>query len=151
MTCGLRGVTVTFGRPAEWPRYLHLLYGGGVSMDLGPMRKSYRGDREVRPPGQDLPPGGGGAPRGGIGVTPIGEGGSKTTGVGEGALGNKDEERLRVAAGENASSGEAAGWDPAAHGASLTTPLGLSFLTWEVSTELAAMLWTLIFATCLEQ
>uniref|UniRef100_A0A8C7AL31 Pyridoxine-5'-phosphate oxidase n=1 Tax=Neovison vison TaxID=452646 RepID=A0A8C7AL31_NEOVI len=47
MTCGLRGVTLTFGRPAEWPRYLHHLYGGGVSMDLGPMRKSYRGDREA--------------------------------------------------------------------------------------------------------
>lgn len=58
MTCGLRGVTVTFGRPGEWPRYLHHLCGGGVVMDLGPMRKSYRGDREVRPPGQGLPQGG---------------------------------------------------------------------------------------------
>ncbi|XP_064438960.1 pyridoxine-5'-phosphate oxidase isoform X3 [Mirounga angustirostris] len=47
MTCGLRGVTVTFGRPAEWPRYLHHLCGGGGVMDLGPMRKSYRGDREA--------------------------------------------------------------------------------------------------------
>uniref|UniRef100_A0A8C0RAX7 Pyridoxine-5'-phosphate oxidase n=2 Tax=Canis lupus familiaris TaxID=9615 RepID=A0A8C0RAX7_CANLF len=47
MTCGLRGVTVTFGRPAGWPRYLHHLCGGGVVMDLGPMRKSYRGDREA--------------------------------------------------------------------------------------------------------
>ncbi|XP_044245214.1 pyridoxine-5'-phosphate oxidase isoform X2 [Ursus americanus] len=47
MTCGLRGVTVTFGRPGEWPRYLHHLCGGGVVMDLGPMRKSYRGDREA--------------------------------------------------------------------------------------------------------
>ncbi|KAM8944711.1 pyridoxine-5'-phosphate oxidase isoform 2-T3 [Lycaon pictus] len=47
MTCGLRGVTATFGRPAGWPRYLHHLCGGGVVMDLGPMRKSYRGDREA--------------------------------------------------------------------------------------------------------
>lgn len=49
---------MTFGRPGEWPRYLHHLCGGGVVMDLGPMRKSYRGDREVRPPGQGLPQGG---------------------------------------------------------------------------------------------
>ncbi|XP_041581083.1 pyridoxine-5'-phosphate oxidase isoform X2 [Vulpes lagopus] len=47
MTCGLRGVTVTFGRPAGWPRYLHHLCGGGAVMDLGQMRKSYRGDREA--------------------------------------------------------------------------------------------------------
>ncbi|XP_027481817.1 pyridoxine-5'-phosphate oxidase isoform X2 [Zalophus californianus] len=47
MTCGLRSVTVTFGRPAEWPRYLHKLCSGGGVMDLGPMRKSYRGDREA--------------------------------------------------------------------------------------------------------
>uniref|UniRef100_A0A9L0IDQ8 Pyridoxine-5'-phosphate oxidase n=1 Tax=Equus asinus TaxID=9793 RepID=A0A9L0IDQ8_EQUAS len=50
MTCRLRGVIVTFGRAAEWPRYLcHLrhLCGRGAIMDLGPMRKSYRGDREA--------------------------------------------------------------------------------------------------------
>uniref|UniRef100_A0A671GCQ9 Pyridoxine-5'-phosphate oxidase n=1 Tax=Rhinolophus ferrumequinum TaxID=59479 RepID=A0A671GCQ9_RHIFE len=47
MTCGLRGVTVTFGRPAEWPHYLRHLCGRGAVMDLGPMRKSYRGDREA--------------------------------------------------------------------------------------------------------
>ncbi|XP_048970723.1 pyridoxine-5'-phosphate oxidase isoform X3 [Canis lupus dingo] len=65
MTCGLRGVTVTFGRPAGWPRYLHHLCGGGVVMDLGPMRKSYRGDREVRRPrGQPPPPQGGEEPHG---------------------------------------------------------------------------------------
>uniref|UniRef100_A0A667J616 Pyridoxine-5'-phosphate oxidase n=1 Tax=Lynx canadensis TaxID=61383 RepID=A0A667J616_LYNCA len=46
MTCGLRGVTATFGQPTERP-YLHHLCGGGVVMDLGPMRKSYRGDREA--------------------------------------------------------------------------------------------------------
>lgn len=51
MTCGLRGVTVTFGRPAEWPHYLRHLCGRGAVMDLGPMRKSYRGDREVPSPG----------------------------------------------------------------------------------------------------
>ncbi|XP_073091599.1 pyridoxine-5'-phosphate oxidase isoform X2 [Manis javanica] len=47
MTCGLRGVSVTFGRPAEWPQYLRHLCGRGAVMDLGPMRKSYRGDREA--------------------------------------------------------------------------------------------------------
>ncbi|XP_074176698.1 pyridoxine-5'-phosphate oxidase isoform X2 [Rhinolophus sinicus] len=47
MTCGLRGVTVTFWRPAEWPHYLRHLCGRGAVMDLGPMRKSYRGDREA--------------------------------------------------------------------------------------------------------
>uniref|UniRef100_A0A3Q2H0J6 Pyridoxine-5'-phosphate oxidase n=1 Tax=Equus caballus TaxID=9796 RepID=A0A3Q2H0J6_HORSE len=50
MTCRLWGVIVTFGRAAEWPRYLcHLrhLCGRGAIMDLGPMRKSYRGDREA--------------------------------------------------------------------------------------------------------
>lgn len=52
MTCGLRGVTVTFGRPAEWPLYLRYLCGRGAVMDLGPMRKSYRGDREVPSPGR---------------------------------------------------------------------------------------------------
>lgn len=46
MTCGLRGVTVTFGRPAEWPHYLRHLCSRTV-MDLGPMRMSYRGDREA--------------------------------------------------------------------------------------------------------
>ncbi|XP_062072934.1 pyridoxine-5'-phosphate oxidase [Lepus europaeus] len=47
MTCGLRGVTVKFGRPAEWPGYVRHLCGRGAAMDLGPMRKSYRGDREA--------------------------------------------------------------------------------------------------------
>ncbi|XP_058416774.1 pyridoxine-5'-phosphate oxidase isoform X2 [Diceros bicornis minor] len=50
MTCRLWGVILTFGRSAEWPRYLcHLrhLCGRGAVMDLGPMRKSYRGDREA--------------------------------------------------------------------------------------------------------
>ncbi|XP_047400328.1 pyridoxine-5'-phosphate oxidase isoform X2 [Sciurus carolinensis] len=47
MTCGLRGVTVTFGRPAKWPGYLRHLCSRGAVMDLGPMRKSYRGDREA--------------------------------------------------------------------------------------------------------
>ncbi|KAM4823217.1 pyridoxine-5'-phosphate oxidase isoform X2 [Urocitellus parryii] len=47
MTCGLRGVTVTFGRPAKWPGYLRHLCSRGAAMDLGPMRKSYRGDRET--------------------------------------------------------------------------------------------------------
>ncbi|XP_071459601.1 pyridoxine-5'-phosphate oxidase isoform X2 [Marmota flaviventris] len=47
MTCGLRGVTVTFGRPAKWPGYLRHLCIRGAAMDLGPMRKSYRGDREA--------------------------------------------------------------------------------------------------------
>uniref|UniRef100_A0A2K6MMY0 Pyridoxine-5'-phosphate oxidase n=2 Tax=Rhinopithecus TaxID=542827 RepID=A0A2K6MMY0_RHIBE len=47
MTCRLRGVTATFGRPAEWPGYLRHLCGRSASMDLGPMRKSYRGDREA--------------------------------------------------------------------------------------------------------
>ncbi|PNI19376.1 PNPO isoform 4 [Pan troglodytes] len=46
MTCWLRGVTATFGRPAEWPGYLSHLCGRSAAMDLGPMRKSYRGDRE---------------------------------------------------------------------------------------------------------
>uniref|UniRef100_A0A8C8YXA4 Pyridoxine-5'-phosphate oxidase n=1 Tax=Prolemur simus TaxID=1328070 RepID=A0A8C8YXA4_PROSS len=47
MTWGLRGVTATFGRPAQWPGYLRRLCGRGAAMDLGPMRKSYRGDREA--------------------------------------------------------------------------------------------------------
>uniref|UniRef100_A0A2K5D653 Pyridoxine-5'-phosphate oxidase n=1 Tax=Aotus nancymaae TaxID=37293 RepID=A0A2K5D653_AOTNA len=47
MTCWLRGVTATFGRPAEWPGYFRHLCGRGAAMDLGPMRKSYRGDREA--------------------------------------------------------------------------------------------------------
>uniref|UniRef100_A0A8D2DE63 Pyridoxine-5'-phosphate oxidase n=1 Tax=Sciurus vulgaris TaxID=55149 RepID=A0A8D2DE63_SCIVU len=47
MTCGLRGVTVTFGRPAKWSGYLRHLCSRGAVMDLGPMRKSYRGDREA--------------------------------------------------------------------------------------------------------
>uniref|UniRef100_A0A2I3H3H3 Pyridoxamine 5'-phosphate oxidase n=1 Tax=Nomascus leucogenys TaxID=61853 RepID=A0A2I3H3H3_NOMLE len=46
MTCWLRGVTATFGRPTEWPGYLSHLCGRSAAMDLGPMRKSYRGDRE---------------------------------------------------------------------------------------------------------
>nr|XP_020010832.1 pyridoxine-5'-phosphate oxidase isoform X2 [Castor canadensis] len=47
MTYGLLGVAVTFGRPAKWPRYLRHLCGRGAVMDLGPMRKNYRGDREA--------------------------------------------------------------------------------------------------------
>ncbi|XP_008072096.1 pyridoxine-5'-phosphate oxidase isoform X2 [Carlito syrichta] len=47
MTYGLRSVTATFGRPAEWPSYLRHLCGRSAAMDLGPMRKSYRGDREA--------------------------------------------------------------------------------------------------------
>ncbi|XP_012621457.2 pyridoxine-5'-phosphate oxidase isoform X2 [Microcebus murinus] len=47
MTWGLRGVAATFGRPSQWPGYLHRLCGRGAAMDLGPMRKSYRGDREA--------------------------------------------------------------------------------------------------------
>uniref|UniRef100_A0A2K5X2X5 Pyridoxine-5'-phosphate oxidase n=1 Tax=Macaca fascicularis TaxID=9541 RepID=A0A2K5X2X5_MACFA len=47
MTCRLRGVTATFGRPTEWPGYLRHLRGRSAAMDLGPMRKSYRGDREA--------------------------------------------------------------------------------------------------------
>jgi hypothetical protein len=50
MTYGLLGVAVTFGRPAKWPRYLRHLCGRGAVMDLGPMRKNYRGDREVPRP-----------------------------------------------------------------------------------------------------
>uniref|UniRef100_A0A8D0ZKJ3 Pyridoxine-5'-phosphate oxidase n=1 Tax=Sus scrofa TaxID=9823 RepID=A0A8D0ZKJ3_PIG len=46
MTCGLRGVIVTFGRPAQWPRYARHLCSRGAVMDLGPMRKSYCGERE---------------------------------------------------------------------------------------------------------
>ncbi|XP_012517632.1 PREDICTED: pyridoxine-5'-phosphate oxidase isoform X2 [Propithecus coquereli] len=46
MTWRLRGVTATFGRPAQWPGYFRLC-GRGAAMDLGPMRKSYRGDREA--------------------------------------------------------------------------------------------------------
>uniref|UniRef100_A0A8C6RPX2 Pyridoxine 5'-phosphate oxidase n=1 Tax=Nannospalax galili TaxID=1026970 RepID=A0A8C6RPX2_NANGA len=47
MTCGLLGVTVTFRRPAKWSGYLRHLCGRGAVMDLGPMRKSYRGDQEA--------------------------------------------------------------------------------------------------------
>ncbi|XP_032019257.1 pyridoxine-5'-phosphate oxidase isoform X2 [Hylobates moloch] len=47
MTCWLRGVTATFGRPTDWPGYLSHLCGRSAAMDLGPMRKSYRGDREA--------------------------------------------------------------------------------------------------------
>ncbi|XP_063484896.1 pyridoxine-5'-phosphate oxidase isoform X3 [Symphalangus syndactylus] len=47
MTRWLRGVTATFGRPTEWPGYLSHLCGRSAAMDLGPMRKSYRGDREA--------------------------------------------------------------------------------------------------------
>uniref|UniRef100_A0A8D1PTT7 Pyridoxine-5'-phosphate oxidase n=1 Tax=Sus scrofa TaxID=9823 RepID=A0A8D1PTT7_PIG len=47
MTCGLRGVIVTFGRPAQWPRYARHLCSRGAVMDLGPMRKSYCGEREA--------------------------------------------------------------------------------------------------------
>uniref|UniRef100_A0A8C8W878 Pyridoxine 5'-phosphate oxidase n=1 Tax=Peromyscus maniculatus bairdii TaxID=230844 RepID=A0A8C8W878_PERMB len=46
MTCGLLSVTVTFRRPSKWPGYLRHLCWSAV-MDLGPMRKSYRGDREA--------------------------------------------------------------------------------------------------------
>ncbi|KAB1251133.1 Pyridoxine-5'-phosphate oxidase, partial [Camelus dromedarius] len=46
MTCALRGVIVTFRRPAVWPGYLRYLCSRGAVMDLGPMRKNYRGDRE---------------------------------------------------------------------------------------------------------
>lgn len=47
MTCGLLSVTVTFRRPAKWPGYFRHLCCRGAVMDLGPMRKSYRGDREA--------------------------------------------------------------------------------------------------------
>uniref|UniRef100_H0V0A3 Pyridoxamine 5'-phosphate oxidase n=1 Tax=Cavia porcellus TaxID=10141 RepID=H0V0A3_CAVPO len=47
MTCGLRSVAAIFGRPPGWPGYLRQLCGDGAVMDLGPMRKSYRGDREA--------------------------------------------------------------------------------------------------------
>ncbi|XP_006832579.1 PREDICTED: pyridoxine-5'-phosphate oxidase isoform X3 [Chrysochloris asiatica] len=47
MTCGLQIVTVTFGQRTKWLGYLRLLCGRGVVMDLGPMRKNYRGDREA--------------------------------------------------------------------------------------------------------
>uniref|UniRef100_A0A8D0XL37 Pyridoxine-5'-phosphate oxidase n=1 Tax=Sus scrofa TaxID=9823 RepID=A0A8D0XL37_PIG len=47
MTCGLRGVIVTFGRPAQWPRYARHLCSRGAVMDLGPMRRSYCGEREA--------------------------------------------------------------------------------------------------------
>ncbi|KAB1251132.1 Pyridoxine-5'-phosphate oxidase, partial [Camelus dromedarius] len=47
MTCALRGVIVTFRRPAVWPGYLRYLCSRGAVMDLGPMRKNYRGDREA--------------------------------------------------------------------------------------------------------
>lgn len=97
MTFGLRGVIVTFGRPAEWPRCLRHLCSRGAVMDLGPMRKSYRGDREVTPPrrasagagaqGIRVIAGAEGNGRDnlgflfhplGLGVTFVGEGGSKT-------------------------------------------------------------------------
>ncbi|XP_068832977.1 pyridoxine-5'-phosphate oxidase [Capricornis sumatraensis] len=47
MTFWLRSVIVTFGRPAEWPRCLRHLCSRGAAMDLGPMRKTYRGDPEA--------------------------------------------------------------------------------------------------------
>ncbi|XP_054545212.1 pyridoxine-5'-phosphate oxidase isoform X2 [Talpa occidentalis] len=47
MTFGLRGVPVTSWRPVRWPPRLRRLCGLGAGMDLGPMRKSYRGDREA--------------------------------------------------------------------------------------------------------
>ncbi|XP_037664476.1 pyridoxine-5'-phosphate oxidase [Choloepus didactylus] len=47
MTCVLRGVAATFGRPADWPGYLRHLCSRGTVMDLGPMRKSYREDGEA--------------------------------------------------------------------------------------------------------
>ncbi|KAM9597048.1 pyridoxine-5'-phosphate oxidase isoform 2-T2 [Trichechus inunguis] len=47
MTCGLRSVAVTFGRRAEWPGYQRHLCGRSAIMDLGPMRKNYRGDLEA--------------------------------------------------------------------------------------------------------
>uniref|UniRef100_A0A8C2MP09 Pyridoxine 5'-phosphate oxidase n=1 Tax=Cricetulus griseus TaxID=10029 RepID=A0A8C2MP09_CRIGR len=47
MTCALLSVTATFGRPSKWPGYLRHLCCRGAVMDLGPMRKSYRGDREA--------------------------------------------------------------------------------------------------------
>ncbi|XP_004451345.2 pyridoxine-5'-phosphate oxidase isoform X2 [Dasypus novemcinctus] len=43
----LRGVTVTLGRPADWPRHVRSLCCRGAVMDLGSMRKSYREDREA--------------------------------------------------------------------------------------------------------
>lgn len=49
MTCGLLRVTATFRRPAKWPGFLHHLCCRGAVMDLGPMRKCYRGDQEVPP------------------------------------------------------------------------------------------------------
>ncbi|KAM6163228.1 pyridoxine-5'-phosphate oxidase [Rhynchocyon petersi] len=47
MTCTLRRATVTFGRRAELLGYLRYLCSRGAAMDLGPMRKNYRGDREA--------------------------------------------------------------------------------------------------------
>ncbi|XP_012933093.1 pyridoxine-5'-phosphate oxidase isoform X2 [Heterocephalus glaber] len=47
MTRGPLGVTGTLRRLPRWLGYLCQLCGRGAVMDLGPMRKSYRGDREA--------------------------------------------------------------------------------------------------------
>ncbi|XP_077020745.1 pyridoxine-5'-phosphate oxidase [Tamandua tetradactyla] len=47
MTCVLRSVTVTFGRPAAWLGYLRRLCSRGAVMDLESMRRGYRGDLEA--------------------------------------------------------------------------------------------------------
>ena len=44
---GHRKNSPTFGQPAEWPRYLRHLCSPSAAMDLGPMRKTYRGDPEA--------------------------------------------------------------------------------------------------------
>ena len=104
MTCGLRGVIVTFGRPAQWPRYARHLCSRGAVMDLGPMRKSYCGEREVPPrgwasagsgaQGTGVISGGEGNGRNpsgflvhpmGLGVVPVGEGELKDNRQGRGS------------------------------------------------------------------
>lgn len=88
-------------------------------MDLGPMRKSYRGDREVRPP-----PGRASRREGSPASSPEGRGVwghprrrrvFKDNLQGEGLWGNKDEKRQQVTVGTRASSGGGPGWDPAIH------------------------------------
>ncbi|XP_057572093.1 pyridoxine-5'-phosphate oxidase isoform X1 [Hippopotamus amphibius kiboko] len=47
MTFGLRDFIVIFRRPAQWSSCLRHLCGRRAVMDLGPLRKSYRGEHEA--------------------------------------------------------------------------------------------------------
>ena len=154
---------MTFGRPAEWPRCLRHLCSRGAAMDLGPMRKTYRGDPEVPLPCRasaviSRGEGHGRDPLGflihllGLGVTPMGEAGVQRQSMGEGFWRNQYEgglQRQLVIVTQGAHSGVA--WKESCR--SLGALLGrfthfsgsqFPYFTSNI-TDLTGMLWTLIF------